>query len=238
LALTANPVAAARAADYLPAEAIDLEHVAELWRSLSASLGSALGESYRDATVSVQGGSFFAIVKEGGETIACLAREPVSALSAAVDLFLAAIRVGFERPPKRRPVVPSADQEELAKQLTEASELRLETVEALLVNVVPGLAGRIMRQLGPQGVRGWLLPAEEEPGIPGTVGSFKSHRLLYMLVDEEPGVMAIGTEDEIPTGRERMSAMSAEFYVSMSPTDTAAAQMKKALGELIPRFDA
>jgi hypothetical protein len=238
LALTANPVAAARVADFLPAEEIDIECVAELWRGLVGSLGSG-ADPYRDAVVSVDaGGHFFRIVGEGGEAIACLAREPVSALSAAVDLYLAAIRVGFEDPPMRRPVVPSADQEDLAAQLTEANKERLETTRDLLAASVPGLADRIVRQLGPQAIRGWLMPAEEFPGVPGTDLSFRSHRLSYVPIDEEPSVVAVGSEDEIPIGQERMSAMTAETYVSESPTGAAAKQLRKALGQLIPRLDA
>jgi hypothetical protein len=239
LGLTANPVAAARAADFLPAEEIDIERVAELWRGLAGSLGPEVAGLYRDAVVSVdEGGHFFRILGEEGEAIACLAREPVSALSAAVDLYLAAIRVGFEDPPRHRPVVPSADQEELAAQLTEASKERLETMENLLATLVPGFADRIMQQLGPQAIRGWLMPAEEFPGMPGTDLSFRSHRLPYVLVDEDPSVVAVGSEDEIPIGEERMSAMAAETYVSESPADAAAKQMRKALGQLIPRYDA
>lgn len=239
LALTANPIAAARAADFLPAEEIDIERVAELWRGLARSLGPAVAEIYGDAAVSVdEGGRFFKILGEGGESVACLAREPVSALSAAVDLYLAALRVGFEDPPKQRPVVPSAGQEDLAAQLTEASKWRLEAMEDLLAAVVPGLADRIMGQLGPQAIRGWLMPAEEFPGMPGTDLSFRSHRLPYVLVDEEPSVLAVGSEDEIPIGPERMSAMTAETYVSESPKSAAAKQLRKALGQLIPRFGA
>jgi hypothetical protein len=217
LALTANPIASARAADFLPAEEIDIERVAELWRGLAGSLGPEVAELYDDAVVSVDaGGHFFRIVGEGGEAIACLAREPVSALSAAVDLYLAALRVGFEDPPMRRPVVPAADQKDLAAQLTEANKERLETTRDLLAAVVPGLADRIVRQLGPQAIRGWLMPAEEFPGMPGTdpALTFKSHRLPYVLVDEDPSVVAVESEDEIPIGQERMSAMTAEIYVS------------------------
>jgi hypothetical protein len=155
-----------------------------------------------------------------------------------VDLYIAAIRVGFDDPPRGRPVVPSADQEELAAQLTEASRRRLEAVEELLANVLPGLAERILRRLGPQAIRGWLMPAEELPGMPGTDLSFRSHRLTYTLVGEEPSVVAVRSEDEIPPGQERMSAMTAETYVSEPPTSAAIKQLRKALGELIPRFDA
>src|SRR6202007_1805196 len=127
---------------------------AELWRALASSLGPEVAELYCDAVVSAdEGGRFFRILGEGGEAIVSLAREPGSALSAAVDLYLAAIRVGFEDPPRHRPVVPSAEQEELAAQLTEASKERLEATEGLLAAVVPGLADRIMRQLGPQAIR-------------------------------------------------------------------------------------
>jgi hypothetical protein len=236
LALTANPVAATRAADFLPAEEIDLDRVTDLWRGLVGSLGPAVAGPYREATVSdAEGGRFFRIHGEGGATVACLAREPVSMLSVAVDLYLAALRVGFEPPPRRRPVVPAADQEELAAQLTEASNKRLKTMDDLLVTAVPGLADRIRRQLGPQGIRGWLLPAEEfaDPDF-----SFREHRLLYVRVDEEPRVVPVRSRDEIPIGQERISAMVAETYVSESPADAAAKQMKMALGQLIPRFDA
>lgn len=236
LELTANPVAAARAADFLPAEEIVVERVAELWRGLADSLGPAVAGPYREAEVSIDtSGRFFKILGEGGATIACLVREPVSMLSAAVDLYLAALRVGFKDRPRQRPVVPSADQDELAVQLTEASNKRLETTNNLLGSVVPGLADRIRRQLGPQGIRGWLMPVEE---VSGTKLSFRSHQLLYLHVDEEPSVIAVESKDEIPMAQERTNAMVAETYISESPADAAVKQMRKALSQMIPRFDA
>lgn len=246
-ALAASPIAAGKAADFLPAAPLDPALVAELWQRLCGLLGPVLRERYAGLELSIDGHAGMVRVVErrsredplGAERtkLSCLPRSPRSSLSVAVDLWLAALRLAFQERAPERPTVPAEHDSALADQLAEASQRKLDATRALVMALVPELHDRVMAAIGPLGLRGWLLPAQDVPGVPGSGQVLREHALRYALVDEDASVSVVSDEAEIPVDRENLGIMGAEYFLREAPSAASRKLVRAALSELVPRFD-
>jgi hypothetical protein len=245
--LAASPVAAARAADFLPAAPTGAEQVAELWERVLASLGAALRRRYDDLEVRLGRDGRMACLMDpdaAGEGcnparahLTCVTRKPISPLALAVDLWLAAIRLALNEPIRERPTRPAEDHQALAEQLAEQSQRRLVATRSLIEELAPDLAERVMALIGPVALRGWLMPAEDVPGVPGSGQILREHSLYYALVDDDASVTPVSDAREIPVEIENLGAMGAETYLQESPVGGARRSVRSALSELIPRMN-
>ena len=172
--LAGSPIAAARAADHVSVGRVDAGVVNDLWHRLALSLGPSLQERLFHLPLEIgEEGAMVSLVPlpSGGGSpdherpiLSCLPREPRSNLSVAVDLWLAAVRTELNRSSRDRPVLASEDPEELAAQLTRASAARASATQGLIADTMPGVSARLLAEIGPPAIRGWLLgPAEETP---------------------------------------------------------------------------
>lgn len=203
--LAANPIAACRAADFLRAAPIDNEQVAELWERLLGSLGPTLRERYDGLEVVTAGRGGLACLTEPSTSdgscdlrrtkLSCVPRPPVSPFSLAVDLWLAALRLASGERVPERPTVVAEEDWALAEQLAEASQSRLIATRSLVSHLIPELEERVMAALGPLALRGWLLPAQEVPGVPGSGQVLREHLLHYLMVEQDASVSLVSNPD-------------------------------------------
>ncbi len=242
--IAGSPIAAGRAADVMAARSVDAGIVGEIWKRLMPSLGDELRATFEslELRLTADGGAV-ELFRPGGSDekptvmLSVAGKAPVSSFSLAVDLWLGAIRIALASSDPSYPLVASTDQVELASQLEDASRSRIQLSAALIDELLPPLKQRLGEEIGPLGIRGWLTPPRELPGLIPGQGSISEHELLYSLVPENPTVISISdlaaaSDVEALSGR-----MVAEAYLHETPAEAAHQSLKKALSRLIPRFE-
>lgn len=248
LAVAGNPVVAARCADVLPAEDIEVSLADRLWQRLRDELADSVRAPLERRHLQVQSGSpqWLTLGAETRPTtpddaalrspISCLAQEPVSSLSAAVDLWLAVVRLALRERHAETPVRPARDDEDLAR-LVEAHATAVDAeVDQLVGSIAPGLLPRVRRTIGASGMRAWLLPADEFPGMPGTDDTVTEHLLHYVTASEGAHVELVADARAVPADAQVRT--SAESYLRERPRAAAVKRVRDALAALIPRLDA
>ncbi len=234
-----SPIAAAAVADVLPASALKIDAITRHWQSLKATLAEPVRVGYDKLTPSVsRDGRTLSLLAPGDSPrLSCLVGEGATSLSAAVDLWLAAVRLALNEEIRERSTLAKTDAAALAVQISEQSALRQLAIKSEIKRVVPSLEARIMAARGSGGLRGWLLPARTVPGIPGSDQEIREHLLRYVILDEDHEVTAVNSEEEIPADQELLTTMVAESYLRDSPRSSARDELRKVLANLIPRFD-
>ncbi len=238
-----SPIAAGRAADAMVAEGVDVRMVGEIWERLMPTLGAELRATFKslDLRLTADGGAA-ELLRPGGDCekpivmLSVVGRAPVSSFSLAVDLWLGAVRIALASSDPSYPLVASADQVELARQLADASRSRIELTSALIGELLPSMKQRLAEEIGPLGIRGWLTPPRELPGLIPGQGSISEHELLYNQVWETPTVIPI-PDSATPDVDALSGRMVAEAYLHETPAEAAHQSLKEALSCLIPRFE-
>jgi hypothetical protein len=240
-----NPVAAARAADVQPETVVDVEFANELWIRLCEHLGDQLRapiERLRLRVLDVAPRLVLLADEEVDDDtavavtpVACIAIPPTSSLSVAVDLWLGVLRLAFLREPAENPPRQPESTADLAALIEEVVSARAAEVDRLVDEVVPVLGDRIRREIGPAGIRGWLLPPEPHPVRPGTAEIVEEHMLESFPTADGVYVQCVSGPDEVPEA-ELMSRSIAESLVRIAPKRQAATAVRDALEAIMPRF--
>jgi hypothetical protein len=101
--------------------------------------------------------------------------------------------------------------------------------------VVPTLGERVRREIGPAGIRGWLLPPEPHPIWPGATETVEEHTLESFATPDGVHVQCVSESSEIPE-TEVMTHSIAESLVRSAPRRQATAAVRDALETIMPRF--
>ena len=128
------------------------------------------------------------------------------------------------------------DDAELARMLEAAVLERAGAIEKLVDGIAPQLLGRVRRVMGPAGLMGWLLPAQDASGIPGTETTISEHLMRYASATEGAHVELVADTSEIP--EDARGRIVAESYLRQRPQEAARKSLVDALAKLIPRLDA
>lgn len=247
-AVAGNAIAAARVADVLPARAVDLDLVQRLWERLARQLATSIRERMRGLRVRAGSDTPLVVWLEAPTVhpdhsgpqrspVSCVAVQPVSELSLAIDLWLAVVRLELIRTPREHPLRVGESREELALQICEAVEARSARLDELTERVVPDLIDRVRSAAGPLGLRGWLLPASEYPGIPGTNSRLTQHRFNYSRVAEGARVDIVPADCSYSDKSVPTVSTFAESFLRETPRAEARNMLLAALVDLIPRFN-
>lgn len=243
LALATNPVACARVALIAADLELDLELSSDVWRRLRSQLGAGLRERFEGLHLRAAGEPLWAYLSEAVESgdpaesaLRTLALGPASTLSLPLDLWLAALRLELMAQRWTMPTVAPEDDQAMAELIERVADERQAATRVLLDDLLPGLAERIERVIGPQGIRGWLLPGCEVPGVPGTGQMVRHHELAYRHSSGPSEVALMADREQVPA--EATGQMAAEIYVVEAPQRAVRKSLEKALTSLIPRFDA
>jgi hypothetical protein len=238
-----SPIAAGRAADAMVAEGVDVRMVGEIWERLMPTLGAELRATFKSLDLRLTAdGCAAELLRPGGGCekpivmLSVVGRAPVSSFSLAVDLWLGAVRIALASSDPSNPLVASTDQVELASQLADASRSRIELTAALIGELLPSMKQRLAEEIGPLGIRGWLTPPRELPGLIPGQGSISEHELLYNQVWATPTVIPI-PDSATPDVDALSGRMVAEAYLHETPAEAAHQSLKEALSRLIPRFE-
>jgi hypothetical protein len=244
LAIAGNLIAAGRVVEALEVGGVDLELAREAWGRLCTQLGPELRQRLDGLSLSFSEGepSWVYLSEDPNEVnpsqsqLRTVATGVHSSLSIAIDLCVAAIRLELTSAQWTMPVIAPEDDTRLAALIEESVARRQQATKELVAELVPGVVERIEREIGPTAIRGWLLPAEEVPGVPGTGQTIRHNQLIYRLTSSAGRVELIGDPNEIPEGYST-GAMAAEVYVVEPPSRVARKSVAQALTSLIPRFD-
>jgi hypothetical protein len=244
LAVAGNAVAATRVANVLPSTSLDAELADAIWQRLRPQLAPAIEASLAGLRLRVVDGQSPWACLAGDPTrdaadlatespLTCLAVAPVSSLSIAVDLWLAALRLslrdGVPPPPVRQ--IPDGDIVEL---LHDAVIERSAAVEELAARLLaPELAARLVRAVGPSGLWAWLAPPRPSSVVPAWTAM---HTMWYIEGVEGFHVEYDPDRTNVPFGRTAM--MGAEAYPRRSAQAEARRRVVRAFEQLLPRHDA
>lgn len=240
-----NPAAAVRAADAQPGSAVDIEFANELWMRLCEHLGDDLRtplERLRVRVLNVDPRLVLLADEEADDNTAvacapvvCIATPPTSSLSVAVDLWLGVLRLAFLGEPPEVPPRQPENTGDLAALIEEVVSARAGEVDRLVDEVAPILGDRVRREIGPAGIRGWLLPPEPHPVRPGAAETIDEHMLESFPTADGVHVECVSGPDEIPEA-EFMTRSIAESMVRTAANRQAAAAVSDALETIMPRF--
>jgi len=167
--------------------------------------------------------------------VICLALGTISSLSAAVDLWLAVVRLALGGVEPGLPPRPARDEDDFAELLEAAVLRRASAIESMVDGLFPPLSDRIPRTIGPSGLRGWLLPVQQSAGLPGSGQTIEDHSLRYITTADGTHIEHVSSPEEIPD-IEMTGYMSAESYLRTSPQTAARNSIAEALTKLIPRY--
>jgi hypothetical protein len=246
LAVAGNAIAAARAADALSNGRLDPQLTNAIWQQMCQQLAPDLQAPLHGlqayvaddeppwvylAPPNAQNPLAFA----ADSPVICLAVGEVSSLSAAVDLWLAVVRLEVDDGEPGPPARPLTERDDLAESLEAAALRRASAVEHMINGLFPSLSHRILRAIGPSGIRGWLLPATQYPGPPGSGQTIEDHVLSYFSTADGTHIETVSGPEEIPDV-EMAGQMSADSYLRTSALTAAQTSITKALTNLIPRY--
>jgi len=242
---TGNPVAAIRAADAQPESDVDVQLANELWMRLYEHFGEHVRtplERLRLRVIDVEPPLVLLAYEEADDDtavadapVACVAIPPVSSLSVAVDLWLGVLRLAFLGEPPEIPMRQFESTADLAALIEEMVSLRAAEVDRLVDQVVPNLGDRVRREIGPAGIRGWLLPPKPHAVRPGAAETVDEHLLEFFPTADGVHVECVSGPDEIPEA-EFMNRSIAESLVRTTADRQAAAAVRGALETILPRF--
>lgn len=246
LAIAGNAIAAARAADALSGGHLDPQLTNAIWQRLCEQLAPVLRAPFEGLRVHVVDGErpwiYLALPDTRDPTqlapdspVICLAVGEVSSLSAAVDLWLAVVRLAIGDSEPGPPTRPAGDHDDLALLLEAAVLRRASAVEGMIDGLVPPLLPRILRAIGPTGLRGWLLPVAQYPGPPGSGETIEDHMLRYLTTADGTHIERVSSPEEIPEV-EMTGHTSADSYLRISPLTAAQSSITDTLTKLIPRY--
>lgn len=240
-----NPVAATRAADAQPESDVDIQFANELWMRLSEQLGEHVRKPLECLRLRLLDVDPLIVLladddAEDGAAVAeapvvCIANSPVSSLSVAVDLWLGVLRLAFIAEPPDIPPRQVESTGDLAVLIEELVSARAVEVDRLVDEVVPTLGDRVRREIGPAGIRGWLLPPEPHPVWPGVTETVDEHMLESFATADGVHVQCVSGPDEIPE-TEFMTRSIAESLVRSAPKQQATVAVRDALETIMPRF--
>jgi hypothetical protein len=245
-AVVANPVAAVTVADHMPAGAPDPARVQEIWEILLEQLGPAVRAPLLRRRVCLgEGGD--ALVWLGAESpsgasslveespVTCLALDPVSSLSVAVDLWIAVIRLKLGAESHERPSLIGSTPLELVRGIGVAVERRERELRRLVMEIVPGLLPRVQQIVGPSGIRGQISPAVSTRGFPGPGDVYTHHPLSFNRIGDTVDIEIVRSDG--PGSSAFQTLTSAEDFLRHSPTEYATNAVTDAITKLMPRFD-
>jgi hypothetical protein len=240
-----NPVAATRAADAQPESDVDVQLANELWMRLREHLGEHLRTPLERLRLRVLDVDPRLVLLAGEEAdddtavadtpVACVAIPLASSLSVAVDLWLGVLRLAFLGEPPEIPPRQPESTADLAALIEEVVSARAAEVDRLVDELVPSLGDRVRREIGPAGIRGWLLPPEPHPVRPGAAEAVDEHMLESFPTADGVHVECVSGPDEIPEA-EFMTRSIAESLVRTAANRQAAAAVSEALEMIMPRF--
>ena len=248
LAVAGSIVAASRVADASKAGPIDPLLADQAWQRLREQFGAELSGHLDSLHLHCALASpTLAYLGEGDPTgaveplpdspLSCIPRSPASSLSVAVDLWMAAVRLELNRRVwEVSPPVPE-DATELAEEMEGVAARREVAFTSLLEELAPQLIERAREELPGDAILGWILPAEERPGVPGTQGPIRDHKVLFRHTTGSTHISAVGSEDEVPD-LNGLGWMTASGFVRERPTAYAKKQVRTVLSRLMRRFDA
>jgi hypothetical protein len=240
-----NPVAAARAADAQPESAVDVDFANELWMRLCEHLGDYLRtplERLRLRVLDVDPPLVLLADEEAEDDtgvaeapVVCLAITPSSSLSVAVDLWLGVLRLAFLGESSEIPPRQPESTGDLAALIEEVIRARAAEVDRLVDEVAPILGDRVRREIGPAGIRGWLLPPEPHPVRPGVAETIDEHMLESFPTADGVHIECVSGPDDVPEV-EFMTRSIAESMVRTYASRQAATAVSDALETIMPRF--
>lgn len=247
LAVAASITAASRVADAMPASPIEPALADRIWQRLAAQFGDELAERLGALHLHCQATSppiAYLAADDPGTAVEPLPEAPLSCipvgkaspLSVAVDLWMAAIRLELNRRVwEVSPPVPE-DAAELAREMERTADRREVAFISLLEELAPSLIDRAREEVPGNAILGWVLPAAEYPGVPGTGDVIRDHKVIYRHTTGNTHIEPVESEDEVPDLNEA-GWMTASGYVRERPSAYAKKQVRTAFSRLMRRFD-
>jgi hypothetical protein len=133
------------------------------------------------------------------------------------------------------PPVPE-DASEVSREMERVAKARLAALNSLLGRLAPSLTERVQEELRGEAILGWVLPAAEYPGVPGTGEMIRDHKVLYRGTSGSTHIEPVESEDEVPD-LEETGWMTASGFIRERPSAYAKKQVRTAFSRLMRRFD-